>query len=410
MIALEWLSLVSLVFWILLILDRRRSWPAERVLPLHREGAMGPLSDAVVALVPARNEAATLLETLPALLAQDVERFRVVVVDDGSEDGTSDVARRIGKEVPSGHRIQVVEAGPRRSGWSGKVHALQCGYDAVVSLAEESNTELPEWLLLTDADIRHRPGTVASLLLQSVQVSEGPPYDLISVMARLRADSLWERLVIPAFVFFFQLLYPFRRVADRDSKVAAAAGGCVLVRRQTLEDAGGLAAIRGEIIDDVALGRAVKSRGGRIWLGLDPGIESVRGYSGLGGLWQMVSRTAFTQLGHRWGLLLLTLIALAVLLGSPPVILALGLMASTTIDPLAATSAWIRAGIWAGLAWFLMTAAYLPVVRYQRAPSVFSLTLPAAGILFGLMTAGSALEHLRGRGPTWRGRRYGPSK
>jgi hopene-associated glycosyltransferase HpnB len=409
MIAAEMVSLTSLAFWVLLSLERRRAWPAEMILPETPRGPSNDDVDSVVAIVPARDEAETLAMTLPTLLLQDLEGFRVILVDDDSTDGTGDLARRLGQEIDRDDRFEVMTAGSRREGWSGKVHALSYGYQVILDRAAQTGIAPPEWLLLTDADIRHRPGSVRSLLQQAGRSGAEQSYALVSVMARLRAERFWERIVVPAFVFFFQLLYPFRRVADRRSGVAAAAGGCVLVRRSVFEDAGGFGTISGEIIDDVALGRAIKKTGGGVWLGFDPGIASVRGYSGLSGLWRMVSRTAFTQLRYRWDLLVLTLLALGIFLVAPPVIFAVSLVRLGTSD-LGDPGSWLRAAVWAILAWILMSVAYLPAIRHHHVPRSFAVTLPLAGLLFGLMTCGSALDDLRGHGPTWRGRSYEASR
>jgi len=409
MLALEMISLTSLVFWVLLTLDRHRSWPAEVVLPVAPTDPGAHRVVSVAAIVPARDEAETLSQTLPTLLQQDVKGLRVFLVDDDSTDGTGQVARRLARQLDSAQELRVVETGPRMEGWSGKVQALLCGYVAILEEAAENGVEPPEWLLLTDADIRYRPGSLRSLLRQADGLGPNGPYDLVSIMARLRAEGFWERLIVPAFVFFFQLLYPFRRVADRRSRIAAAAGGCVLVRRSALEEAGGFAAIGSEIIDDVALGRAIKRTGGAVWLGLDPGIASWRSYSGLRDLWRMVSRTAFTQLGYRWDLLALTLLALGIFLVSPPIVFALGLAAAWTADAADLWSLW-RAMVWTFLAWALMSAAFLPAIRHHRVPIFYAVTLPVAGLLFGLMTTGSAFNDLRGKGPTWRGRTYKPSR
>ncbi len=198
-------------------------------------------------------------------------------------------------------------------------------------------------------------------------------------------------------MFFFQLLYPFRQVRDPGSRVAAAAGGCVLVKRGVLETAGGVGAIRGAVIDDVALGQAVKRAGGRLWLGFDPEIVSVRPYRSLGDLWSMVRRSAFVQLGYRWSLLVLVLVGLVLLIVSPPFVLVAALAAG--FSPWAAWAA--------GLAWGLQAALLWPYVRHHRVPRVFAFTLPFASLLYGLMTWTSALDHFRGRGSRWKGRSYG---
>ena len=408
MLILEMISLASFMFWVLLTLDRPRSWPTEVILPDIQIDPADDEPGTVVAIVPARNEAEILPSTLPTLLGQGVEGMRVVLVDDGSSDDTAQVAHRLAENSGLGQNLVVVEGGARMEGWSGKVHALLRGYVTVVEDAVERGIEPPEWLLLTDADIRHRPGSVRTLLCQAHGKGSEGPFDLVSVMARLRAEGFWERLIVPAFVFFFQLLYPFRRVAHRRSRVAAAAGGCVLVRRTTLEDAGGFAAIGGEIIDDVALGRVIKRLGGRVWLGFDPGIVSMRAYPSLIDLWSMISRTAFNQLRYRWDLLVLTQVALAVFLVSPPLILSAGAVLAVTSN-LADPWSLMRAMFWALAAWTLMGLAYLPAIRYHRVPPVWAASLPVAALLFGLITAGSAVDHLRGKGSVWRGRTYGPS-
>ena len=408
MLALEVVALIALVFWVVLLLDRRRRWPTDVVLPLNVE-ELTEDSSGVLAIVPARNEAEVLPTTLPSLLQQEVSRFRVVLVDDGSTDGTAQLASRLAKQLDVAEKLTIVEAGPRMEGWSGKVHAQLSGYVTVVEEAAEEGAELPDWLLLTDADIRHRPDSVRSLLLQAQGAAGERGYDLVSVMARLRATTIWERLIVPAFVFFFQLLYPFRRVADPRSRIAAAAGGCVLIRRTAFEEAGGFAEIGGEIIDDVALGRAVKRRGGAVWLGFDTGVESVRPYDDLGELWRMVSRTAFTQLWYRWDLLLATLVGLGVLLVSPPVVALaslIGILTREGGDP----GSLVRALIWSLLTWGMMAAEYLPAVRHHRVPLVYAAALPFSSLLFGLMTISSAKDYLLGKGPSWRGRSYGSSR
>ena len=403
---LEIVALAALVGWVLVTLDRSRSWPAEAVLPAHSNepGSSRVVSMAVI--VPARNEAELLPATLTSLLGQQVDGGKIYLVDDGSSDDTAAVARALSRAPESTMELEVLSAGPRPPGWSGKIHALEQGYRAVLEDASQAGIEPPEWLLMTDADIHHREGSFASLLLQAESNGTGDAFDLVSVMARLRADGFWEKVVIPAFVFFFQLLFPFRRVSMPDSRVAAAAGGCVLLRRSVLQNAGGLAVIRGEIIDDVALAKAIKGTGARTWLGLDPGICSLRAYPHLAELCEMVSRTAFTQLRHSSALLMLTLAGLVVFVISPPIVISWVL----TVPPLslgAASSSPARALLWACLTWGLMAAALLPAIRYHRVPIVYCLSLPLAGVLFGVMTARSALSYWRGEGASWRGRKTG---
>ncbi len=393
MTVVELLALAGCLFWVAVTLDRSRAWPREMRLPVA-PGADAGRRPPVVALIPARNEAAQLPRTLPPLLAQE-ELAAVVLVDDGSEDGTSRVARELAAAAGRAHRLRVVAASPTPPGWAGKVWALACGLEAV---ATDPGLSASPWLLLTDADIEHRPGSVRSLLEQA-----GADYDLVSVMARLRTESLWERLLAPTFVFFFQLLYPFRKVADARSGIAAAAGGCVLVRRPALERAGGMASIAGAIIDDVALARSVAAAGGRLWLGLDPGIRSLRSYPRLADLWQMVARSAFDQLGYRFGLLMLVLLGLGLFCVAPPLLLALGAVGALAGEP----SAW-RAALWAAAAWALELRALRPAVQHHGLSWPYALVLPVSSLLFGAMTAASAWAHLSGRGTLWRGRRIDP--
>jgi hopene-associated glycosyltransferase HpnB len=397
MTLLEILALLPLAFWGLLALDRRRAFPAEAFLPdvpappSREPAATAAAPSAVTAVVPARDEAAVLPETLPALLTQRGVSLSVVLVDDGSTDGTAQVARGVAAGTGGGAPLEVVPAPPAPPGWTGKVHALARGVEAA--------GEKPEWLVLTDADIRHRPGSLAALLAVA---AEGP-YDQVSVMARLHAATFWERLLIPPFVLFFQLLYPFRRVRSPRSRVAAAAGGCVLVRRAVLEAAGGVESIRGAVIDDVSLARQVQAAGGRLWLGFDPGIVSVRPYRGLGELWRMVARSAFVQLRHSWGLLALTLLGLAVFIAAPPFVAGAAGLAMLTAGP---EPSLLRALAAALGAWGLSAWALAPYVRHHRVPRVYAFGLPFAGILYALMTATSAWDHLRGRGSRWKGRAY----
>jgi len=332
-------------------------------------------------LVPARNESESLRETLPSLLEQAATFRKLVLVDDRSTDGTADLARELGGASGAGDKLLVVTAKPPPEGWLGKVHALKEGLAGVPPECE--------WLLLTDADIRHPPLSIAAL----VELARSEGCDLVSVMVRLRADGFWERLLIPPFVWFFQLLYPFRRVADNRSRIAAAAGGCVLVRRELLERLGGFESIRGEVIDDVSLARRAKEAGGRLWLGLDAGMTSIRGYDTLAEVTRMVARTAFDQLGYRYSLVLGTFAFLGFFFVAPPV---LALAAALRGDPLSASAAFT--------AWLLQSWLFLPAVVHHRVSAIHALALPVASALYAYMTGCSAWLHLRKRGVEWRGR------
>ena len=274
---LELVAFLGLAFWGLLLLDPRRRWPRSSLAAPISAAAVG---ERVVAVVPARDEAAVLPETLPSLLRQDLDAFSVVLVDDRSSDGTARVAQEVALNSGRADRLRVVEVEAPDPDCSGKVRALAAGVAAV----EEEGPDAPTWYLFTDADIHHHVHSVRALLATAHRDQR----DLVSVMARLSTAIFWEKLLVPAFVFFFHLLYPFRLVAREGSAVAAAAGGCVLVRRETLVAAGGVAAIRRALIDDVALAHAVKGAGGRLWIGPDAGIASVRVYPRLCDVWKMV--------------------------------------------------------------------------------------------------------------------------
>jgi hopene-associated glycosyltransferase HpnB len=310
--------------------------------------------------------------TLPALLDQDYPGdWQVVLVDDRSSDATADTARALGVEVVDGAELP--------SGWVGKVWALRQG----ASLGYE-----PDYYLLTDADIRH----VRDSLRRLVSESEAGNLALNSRMARLRCQSSSERLLIPPFLFFFNLLYPMRRVNDPRSRVAAAAGGCVLLRRGSLSRAGGFEAIADRVIDDVSLAEVVKPLGEPIRLAVSRSdVESLRAHD-LRGVWRMVRRTAFTQLRHSWSLLTLTLVLLLLLFAVPPVLtlIATGSVVTGTAGGVAVLA--VSAGAWA-----LMTVLYLPTVRYFGLAAPRALTLPLAGFLYGGMTLDSALRHRRRR-------------
>ncbi|MEU8793608.1 glycosyltransferase [Streptomyces sp. NPDC048643] len=381
MSALVWIAVGSLVAWLWLLLGQGFFWRTDVRLPARVEPAEWPF---VCVVVPARDEAAVLPESLPSLLAQDYPgRAEVFLVDDGSSDGTGelalDLARRHG-----GLPLTVGSPGEPPAGWTGKLWAVRHG----IGLARARG---PEYLLLTDADIAHEPGSLREL----VAAARTGGFDLVSLMARLRVESVWERLVVPAFVYFFAQLYPFRRIAVDGSRTAAAAGGCVLLRADAAERARIPDAIRHAVIDDVALAKAVKRGGGRIWLGLADRVDSVRPYPRLHDLWRMVSRSAYAQLRHSPTLLAGTVAGLALVYLVPPVALATGLATGT---------AWAAAA--GGLAWALMVATYLPMLRYYRQPPWLAPLLPVTAFLYLLMTVDSAVQHYRGRGAAWKGRTY----
>lgn len=355
--------------WLYLLLGHGRFWQ------VRVRGASGKPKVNVVAVVPARNEAEFIGVAVCSLLEQQGVDVRVIVVDDNSSDGTAELARQA---AGSTDRLHVVEGAPLRPGWSGKVWAMQQGVEAAQALS-------PDFYLFTDADVEHDAGNLAQL----VGIAEEGGYDLTSFMVKLHCQSVAEKLLIPAFVFFFFKLYPPARIANPHSSTAGAAGGCLLIRPEALARAGGLDAIQGEIIDDCSLARAVKRTGGKLWLGVTETAHSIRPYRSFGEIGRMISRTAFNQLGHSsimllaavFGLLLVYVSPFAVLLSSSPVA--------------------------AGLGWFalaLMMAAYFSMVRFHRLNFLWTLTLPLAAIFYIGATIHSAVSYWLGRGGVWKGR------
>lgn len=379
--AIVWTAAVSLAAWLWLLLCQGFFWRTDVRLP--PQGDPGRWPDVCV-VVPARDEAAVLPLSLPSLLAQDYPgRAEVFLVDDGSTDGTGELARDLAARH-GGLPLTVASPGEPPAGWTGKLWAVRHG----IALARARD---PEYLLLTDADIAHEPDSLRLL----VAAARTGGFDLVSQMARLRVESLWERLVVPAFVYFFAQLYPFRRIGRKGSRTAAAAGGCVLLRADAAQRARVPDAIRHAVIDDVALARAVKGSGGHIWLGLADRVDSVRPYPRLHDLWRMVSRSAYAQLRHNPLLLLGTVAALALVYLVPPAAVLAGAAGG---DP---------AAVLVGAAsWLVMTATYVPMLRYYRQPLWPAPLLPFTAFLYLLMTVDSAVQHYRGRGAAWKGRTY----
>ncbi|MDX3618659.1 glycosyltransferase [Streptomyces europaeiscabiei] len=381
MSAIAWIAAGSLAAWLWLLLGQGFFWRTDVRLPPRRDPDEWPY---VCVVVPARDEAAVLPESLPSLLAQDYPgRAEVFLVDDGSSDGTGDLARELSRRF-GGLPLTVSSPGEPPAGWTGKLWAVRHGM-------ELAHARGPEFLLLTDADIAHRPDSLRALAASA----RTGGFDLVSQMARLRTESVWERLVVPAFVYFFAQLYPFRRIGVRGSRTAAAAGGCVLLSAEAAERARIPEAIRQAVIDDVALARAVKRSGGHIWLGLAERVDSVRPYPRLHDLWRMVSRSAYAQLLHSPLLLTGTVLGLAQVYLVPPVALLAG---TATGDPATA--------LLGGLAWLLMAATYVPMLRYYGRPLWLAPLLPFTAFLYLLMTVDSAVQHYRGRGAAWKGRTY----
>jgi hopene-associated glycosyltransferase HpnB len=364
------IGLLCLAIWIYLFLGHGRYWLSRPELP-PAPPFRGPAVDVVV---PARDEAETIEPVIASLLAQEYAgTFRIFLVDDNSTDGT---AQRAGAAA----NLTILQGRPKPPGWSGKMWAVSQGVAAGTA----------PLVLLTDADIVHDPRHLSTLAAKLEATAGG--LQLVSEMVRLNCASVAERVLVPAFVYFFQMLYPFSRVNDPRSPVAAAAGGSVLIRREALERIGGIDAIKGALIDDVALAKAVKTRGRAIFLGHSGLAVSIRPYPRFVDLWRMISRTAFTQLRYSASMLLLTVLALT-LVWLVPVGLA------------AFAHGWPRTcGI---IACILGAISYLPTLnRYGRTPA-WVIALPLIAVFYMAATLASAFGHWRGAGASWKNRSYG---
>lgn len=385
------LSLLSLAAWVFLLAAWGGFWRADQALVRQTDAPSRWRDDPPDAtiLVPARNEAAVIRPALESLLAQDYPgRLSVLLIDDGSSDGTAEIAAEVAAADP---RLEVMHGADLPAGWTGKLWALQQGVERVLA---KPPSERPGYLWMSDADIRHAP----DILRRLVAKAEAEDRDLVSVMARLDVSSGWARLLIPAFIYFFQKLYPFSWVNDPAKRLAAAAGGCVLIRTDALASVDGYRPIRDALIDDVALGRLIKHRerrrAGAIWLGFAAGVDSLRPAAGLSDIWQMVVRTAFTQLHHSVLLLVGTVFGMALLYLLPPAITLLGALG--WVGPVAGL-----AGVGA---YGLMTFSLLPTLRRYRQTPWLALALPVAGLLYTAMTVDSARRYWQGKGGAWKGR------
>ncbi len=365
--------LLALLVWIYLFVAHGGYWHSGPQLP----AAMPPQFPQVDIVVPARDEALTIAAAIASLLAQDYRgAFRVILVDDNSSDGTAALAGTAAStDMAAG--LQIITLRSKPAGWSGKLWALSQGIAAGHA----------PFLLLTDADIVHDPRHLSSLVAKLLQ-SE---VHMVSEMVRLNCSSLAERALVPAFIYFFQMLYPFSRVNDPASRVAAAAGGTILIRRDALQHVGGIEAIKDSLIDDVALAKAVKTSG-PIFLGHSALAASIRPYVRFADIWHMISRTAFTQLRYSAALLTLTLIGLTLVWLVPATAILFG-------------RGWLRSS--GAAAYALATFSYLPTLRrYGRSPA-WALALPLIAVFYMAATLGSAINYWRGRGARWKSRAYG---
>ncbi len=379
------LTALSLAIWLYLWFWHGRFWHADQ--RLGRDGSISHQITqwpTVVIVVPARNEADVIERTLRSLLEQDYPgEFHVVMVDDQSDDGTGDLARQLAIQHPAGAHLTVKAAEERPAGWLGKVWALHTG----LQYAEKQWPEAA-YRYLTDADIEHSRGNLREL----VSKAEFEGLDLVSLMVRLHCQHPWERLLIPAFVYFFQKLYPFPLINDHNSPVGGAAGGCILVRNHALQQVGGIAVIRGEVIDDCALGAAIK-RVGKIWVGLTDSEHSIRPYVMLADIWAMVKRTAYTQLRYSPLMLVGTVMGLVLVYLLPPFV--------ALTWPLRGSA---LAGGQAVFAWLIMMYTIQPTLRLYALAPTYGVVLPVAALLFLGMTVDSAWRHWLKVGGQWKGR------
>jgi hopene-associated glycosyltransferase HpnB len=369
------IAVLSATTWFYLVLARGSFWETKNANPDASDKE--PFSGGVVAVVPARNEAELIGPVVTSLLNQSVA-MPIVLVDDESTDDTANVARRAAQEAGKADALTVIQSKPLPSGWTGKVWSMHRGI-------EHARGINPAWLMLTDADILHSPETVSNLGL----IASQGHYDLVSFMVKLRCESVAEKLLIPAFVYFFFMLYPPAWIRNPRRSTAGAAGGCMLIRAETLERVGGLEAIRGAVIDDCALAGLLKRHGGKLWLGLTDQSQSLRRYQTFSQIERMISRTAFNQLRHSSLLLLGTIAGMAITYLAPPLLL---LTHS-------------RLTIFMGAAaWAAMTITYSTMVRYYRLNPAWALTLPLAAMFYLSATIHSAVKYWSGRGGDWKGR------
>jgi hopene-associated glycosyltransferase HpnB len=341
----------------------------------------------VTVIVPARDEADVLDRSLPSLLQQEYPgELRVILIDDQSQDGTGAVAEAIAAQLGQSERLEVIAGQPLPMGWSGKLWAVEQGWRRI-----QQRDVPPDYVLLTDADIAHGDQT----LKQLVQKAEKEGLALTSLMVMLRCESFWEKFLIPAFIFFFQKLYPFPWVNDPGRKMAAAAGGCILIRCQALTAIGGIAALKEALIDDCTLAQKVKALDLPIWLGLSRNHWSLRPYNHLETIWNMVARTAYTQLNYNPLLLLGTVVGMSLVYLTAPLAVFGGIIIGNGY-------------LWGvgTVTWGLMAIAYSPTLRLYGRSWGWGLALPVIALLYNLMTLDSAWRHWRGQGGGWKGRVY----
>ena len=380
------LTLLSLVIWLFLILFWGQFWRVNHQLEANQDKDIDNNTlPTVCVIIPARNEADVIPVSLRSLLLQDYPgKFTIFLVDDQSSDGTAHIAQGVAYALDKTPQLQIVTSTSLPPGWTGKLWAMEQGLQIASTLT-------PDYFLLTDADIEHDPSNLRRLVAKA----EAQKLDLVSIMVRLRCQSFWEQLLIPAFVFFFQKLYPFSWVNNPKKATAAAAGGCILIHSEALNRIGGLQIIRQALIDDCSLAKAVKSTHGKIWLGLSTLTYSLRPYDSLKTIWDMVARSAYTQLNYSPFLLIGSLLGMTLVYLLPPIAIIFGLVLGNWIITLISF-----------IGYLLMTFAYFPIIRFYKCSPVFAFSLPIIAFLYTSMTIDSALQHWQGRGGAWKGRVY----
>lgn len=379
------LAAVCALVWIALIFFHGRFWQAGPILQPVSPGAGSHGAPPVVVVVPARDEAESIQASVASLLRQDYPGFlRVVLTDDNSTDGTGALARALPDPEA---RLSVVDGRPRPDGWSGKLWAVEQGVARAQEMLLAENPATDGYVLLTDADIEHDPTHLATLVAKA----EADGLDMVSEMVELNCESAAERALVPAFVYFFALLYPFALVNERRNTMAAAAGGTILIRRTALERIGGIAALRGALIDDCTLAAHVKRSGGGLYLGHSCLARSIRPYPNARDVWRMIARTAYVQLRYSPLLLVGTVLAMVV----------------TWIAPMGLALFAHGASRFVGLiVWIVLMASFLPTLRRFRISSLWALALPFVSVFYTAATIGSAVDHHRGRGVRWKNRAY----
>ncbi len=366
------ITALGATLWTLIWLLPWRPWSTRESLDVPIEFDLDTDLSDITVLIPARNEAKHISRTLSAVMEQGVNH-KVIVIDDESVDDTAAIV----SSHPGLRHTSLLSGKPTPNGWNGKLWSLQQGL-------QRTDTPL---ILLLDADIELGLGFLPALRKQL----ETKNFDMVSVMASLRMLHFWEGLLMPAFIFFFKLLYPFSLSNSKLSQVAAAAGGCVLIRSDTLHQVAGFEKIYDHLIDDCALAKLIKRAGFRIWTGLTHSAHSVREYKSLAGIWNMVARTAFAQLRYSIGWLLLCTVLMLLAFATP---LCVFVASEGMIQALCL------------VAWVLMVVCYIPTLVYYGLAPAASAFLPVVGLLFLAMTWTSAFRHWCGQGASWKGRNY----